>query len=193
MSGAASRISVINYPRHFAYLAAAAVVEFAALWSMERWPPPFLDGVDTHFALNGLLHSSAVVLALTARARWSRGVVFVAITAVLSVAAYYAGTLLETFVLPSAASQFIGALAFPSAVGAAAYWWLIRLFWIPRLTALSLLRTVVLCAAVTVAWEKLKPGWLPDSVDLMEHTLCWWLAFSLSLYVSERMGATVRR
>jgi hypothetical protein len=181
---AASRNSVINYPRHFSYLALVAVIEFVALWSIERWHPPFLDSFTAHLVLNGLFHSTALVLALTVRASRSRRVAFVAFTAVLGLVVYVLGINLEDL------SNLSLGPAFPSAIGAAAYWYLVRLFWIRGLTALSLLRTVVLCAAVSVTWDKANNlVWFPDLLHLMEHTLCWWLAFSFSLYVSERGGA----
>ncbi len=179
---------VVFYPRHFAYLGLAAVGEFVALRLLNRWQPPFLDRFAAYFVLNGLPHGAALVMAIRAQGSWPRRVVFVAITAALSMAAYYPGILLEEIILPAAVYQFIG-LAFPSALGAAMYWCLVRLFWIRDLTALSLLRTVALCAAVTVIWEKSNHfAWLPDSLHLMMHTLCWWLAFSFSLYVFECVG-----
>jgi hypothetical protein len=172
---------VINYPRHFSYLALALVIEFTALWSIDHWlhRPVFLDSLDTHFVLNGLLHGTALILALTVRASRSRRVVFVAIATVLSFAVGFAAVNIK----------FIG-LAIPSAIGAAAYWYLVRLLWIHELTVTSLLRTVVLCAAVTVAWDTLILFMYPSLLQLMLHTLCWWLAFSFSLYVSERRGSS---
>jgi hypothetical protein len=176
-------MAAINYPRHFVYLALAAIIEFIVLWSIDRWTPRFPDVLASLFTLNGLLHATALVLALTVPATWSRRVVFVAIAAMLSSAAPFTRVL-----LPSAVNQLLG-LAFPSAVGAAAYWYLVRLLWIRQLTAVSLLRTVVLCTAVTVTWEKVNHGlWYPDPLPLMVHTLCWWLAFSFSLYLSERIA-----
>jgi hypothetical protein len=177
-------MAAINYPRHFSYLALAGVIEFVALWSIERWQPPFLDSFTAHFVLNGLFHGTALVLALNVRANRWRRVVFVAITAVLSYVAPVLGINLEDLVNLSLGP------ALPSAIGAAAYWYLVRLFWIRGLTALSLLRTVVLCAAVSVIWDKTHHfTWFPDLRHLMEHTVWWWLAFSFSLYVSERRGS----
>jgi hypothetical protein len=178
-------IAIVKYPRHFSYLALAAVIELTSMWAMDRWNASYVEGLNTGFALNGLLHSIALASALTVRASWRRRVVFVAIAGVLSLSAPYAG-----LVLPSAVYQLVG-LAFGSVFGAVAYWYLVRLFWIHELTVLSLVRAVILCAGVTVTWNKLAHAiWFPNPLQLIVHTLCWWLAFSFSLYLFESADST---
>lgn len=173
-------MTVINYPRHFAYLALGASVLFTAL--------------RLHFslaglALNGTLHAAAMVLALRGSAAWLRSTVFVASAAALSYFVLYTAVF-----VPAAAYHYIG-YCVASAFGAALYWYLVRGFWLPDLTIASLLRTVGLCAAVTLVWQTSTRSSLSliNPWNLTVHTLCWWLAFSFSLYLSERAGTTPKQ
>jgi hypothetical protein len=165
---------VINYPRHFAYLALAAIVVFA----VSRLQDPSIFMLS-----NGFLHAAAVICALRDAATWLRRALFAAAAPILSIGAFYVTTL-----LPSAAAQYVG-FCLVSVVGAASYWCLVRAFWIHNLTFNSLLRAVSLCAAVTLLWDLTFRHSLFFAIKpliLTIHTLCWWLAFSFSLYLSER-------
>ena len=174
-------MTVINYPRHFAYLALGATAIYAVLR---------LRGQDALVLvlLNGFLHAAAVVCALRVAAPWPRRALFAAIAPALSFAAYC-----SMAILPSAAAQFVG-FSLASMIGAASYWFLVRAFWIHNLTLISLLIAVSLCAAVTLLWHLTFRRSLFFAVEplmLAIHTLCWWLAFSFSLYLSERTSAPV--
>jgi hypothetical protein len=167
-------MTVINYPRHFACLVFGAIVVFAVLQ---------LHDVSIFVLSNGFLHAVAVICALRSAASWLRRALFAAIAPILSIAAFKVMTL-----LPSAAAQYVG-YCLVSVVGAASYWGLVRVFWIHSLRFRSLLSALSLCAAVTLLWDLTFRHSLFFAVKpliLTIHTLCWWLAFSFSLYLSER-------
>jgi hypothetical protein len=94
------------------------------------------------------------------------------------------------------------ALTLASAGGAAAYWLLVRGFWMRGLGRASLLLAVTLCTASTAlsyvltAYSQRDLYWwagLEDSLWwLILPTVPWWLAFSLSLYLAERAGMTAQ-
>jgi hypothetical protein len=173
----ASLMTVINYPRHFAYLALGAILIFAAMQLRES------DGFIL-LLLNGFLHAACVVSALRFAAPWPRRALFAALAPALSV-----GALHIVSIVPLAAAQ-IYRFCLVSVIGAASYWCLIRIFWIHKLGAFSLFSAVGLCTAVTLVWALTFRHSLFFAIEpwvLMTHTLCWWLAFSLSLYLSERV------
>ena len=176
-----SPMTVINYPRHFGYLALGAIVVFAVMRLRE-------DDEFTYLLLNGFLHAAALVCALRCAATWLRRALFAAIAPALSFAALYVVTL-----VPSVASQFFG-FCLVSVIGATSYWCLVRAFWIHKLTAFSLLRAVSLSTTVTLVWALTFHHSLFFAIKpliLTIHTLCWWLAFSFSLYLSERASPPV--
>jgi hypothetical protein len=153
---------------------------------------------DLYFACVGLLHASAVMVALTGDTYWVRGVVFLAIAVILSVGAPYAG-LLASGVLPLANDtvKFFAIYALASASGALAYWVVIRTLWLPHLTVPSVALTISWSVAATML--SLVVGVLgsgfgsrPDAVPRDLPTLAWWIAFSLSLWVTERRLANKR-
>jgi hypothetical protein len=167
-------MTVINYPRHYAYLVLGAIVVFAVVQ---------LQDASIFMLSNGFLHAAAVIGALRGAATWLRRALFAAIAPILSIAAFYLMSL-----LPSAAAHYVG-FCLVSVVGAASYWCLVRAFWIHNLTLMSLLCAVGLCAAVTLLWDLTFRHSLFFAIKpliLTIHTLCWWLAFSISLYLSER-------
>ncbi len=175
-------MTVINYPRHFAYLALGAI----ALFAVQLW----LQDVSIILPLNGFLHAAAVVCAIRGAATWLRRALFAATAAILSFGSFYIVNL-----VPPAAAQFIG-ICLASMIGAASYWSVVRVFWIPRLSALSLLSAVSLCAAVSLAWDltfRYSLFFAIKPLILTIHTLSWWLAFSFSLYLSERASAAVAK
>lgn len=170
-------MTVINYPRHFAFLPLGAIVVFAVLR---------LQDESIFLISNGFLHAAAVVCALRGAATWLRRSLFAAIAPTLSFADLYVVRL-----LPAATAQFIG-FCLASMIGAAAYWFLVRAFWIHKLTFFSLLSAVGLCTAVTLVWALTFRHSLFFAITpliLTIHTLCWWLAFSFSLYLSERASS----
>lgn len=82
-----------------------------------------------------------------------------------------------------------------SAIGAAGYWLLVRLFWLKSLRRVDCLRTVALCVGATLlalsAIEVL-PKNVPVRVTWLILTAAWWFAFSISLYWSEMSGYASR-
>ena len=171
-------MTVINYPRHFAYLGLGAIVVFAVLR---------LQAESIFLPLNGFLHAAAVVCALRGAASWLRRALFAATAPALSFTAFYAVT-----ILPSAAAPSVG-FCLASVIGAASYWCLVRVFWIHKLTIISFLSAVGLCAAVTLLWNLTFRHSLIFAIKpliMTIHTLSWWLAFSFSLYLSERVQNT---
>jgi hypothetical protein len=167
-------MTVINYPRHFAYLALGAMVVFAVVR---------LHNESIFLISNGFMHAAAVVCALRGAATWRRRALFAAIAPLLSLAALNLVSL-----LPSTAAQFVG-FWLASMIGAASYWFLVRAFWIHKLAFTSLLSAIVLCSAATLLWTMMFRHSLFFAITpliLTIHTLCWWLAFSFSLYWSER-------
>jgi len=172
-----SIMTVINYPRHFAFLPFGALAVFVVLR---------LHNESIFLISNGFLHAAAVVCALRGAATWLRRALFAAIAPILSFAALRVVSL-----LPAAAAQFIG-FCLASMIGAASYWFLVRAFWIRKLTFISLLSAVGLCSAVTLVWALTFRHSLFFAIQpliLTIHTLCWWLAFSFSLYLSERASS----
>jgi hypothetical protein len=185
-------MTIIRYPRHFACLAVAAL---ALINVVPLSVPSWLDRFTFFSALDGLLHAGAVVLALNVAASWIKRLTFAAITAVLSGGVPYFGLAFERPLGLDGTAAFLAAFAIGSAGGAAAYWLLVRVFWIRSLTAASLMRTIAFCVGATLvsfAMAVLVSGFgrTPSVVGDVLPTVCWWLAFSYSLYLSERAGMT---
>jgi len=89
---------------------------------------------------------------------------------------------------------FLLAYSVGSVVGSASYWTLVRACWMPNLTRRSVIRTVGLCLAATLvslATERLigSGGGDNNQLPFDLRTICWWVAFSLSLFVAERSPA----
>jgi hypothetical protein len=167
-------MTVINYPRHFAGLALGAITVFVVMRLRENELVLLL--------MSSFVHAGAVVCALKGGASWVRRALFVASAPILSFA-----ILKAMAAVPSIAPQL--AICLVSAVGACAYWCLVRMFWIRTLNLVSLFRTVCLCTAVTVAWVLAFRRSLFIAIEpwvLTAHTLGWWLGFSFSLYLCER-------
>ena len=188
-------MKVIRYTVHFAYLAVAAtILIIVAPLSTPVW----VDRFTFYFALDGLLHAVALVLALNVRGAYLRRFSFAVITAVVSAGVPIFGLSLSRLTGLDGTPALLSALAMGSAGGASVYWALVRLFWIRGLTASSLFRTVGLCVgatiisftlAVVVTQRGKSPSTFADAIP----TIGWWIAFSLSLYFAERSGATANQ
>jgi hypothetical protein len=115
---------------------------------------------------------------------------FVVIAMLLSVGAPYAGLLAAGALPLNDIASFVAAYALASALGSVAYWLLIRMLWLPDVPLSSVTRTMSWCVAATVLsyvaglvgagfWSRADVA----SRDL--PTVLWWIAFSLSLCVTE--------
>ncbi len=181
-------MDTLNYPRHFFLLGYASV----ALLLLTRLPMslPF-DRLYYLFGLSGALHAIAVVLALRSESsrlsRWG----FVVAAAAMSIAVPFAvAELIELLGLHGIETIFY-ALALISAIGAAAYWFLVRAFWARFLSPLSLLVTVGSCELVTLIGSFVISV-VPFSRDVLLPML-WWSAFSASLLVADRHSMTANK
>lgn len=187
-------MKVIDYQRHCALLfAAALIVMFLGKLPTPTWisEPIFL------FGLIGPLHALAIVASLKRKVALLRRIVFVCITALLSVLAPILGFMLAATVSVAGGFAFFLALVLASVFGASTYWLLIRWSWIGTLSYSSLRFTVVLCAltmpiafigaATLTGFGLRQEGVLLLIADAMP-TISWWCAFSYSLYRSETHG-----
>lgn len=179
----------INYRHHFAYLAIATVVLALAL----RVGRPTAMDPSIFIALDGLLYSAALVLALSEPASFLKRLTFILLSATLSGAMPFFGIILAQIV---GFGGLFMAIALASAAGATAYWLLVRAFWVRGLSGLSLVSSAAICvsasllsflAASAVTGFGKSQSWVADTMP----TVGWWLAFSLSLYLAESDTAPI--
>lgn len=199
----------IRYGRHFLALAASTVL----LSLMRRRAESIHSNDLSFFALfgaTGALHAASVVLPLRAKAVGllegavkavafaAKAVAFVALASALSFLVFWSPTLLIPVVAMLGVSTPLGLLpgsgvyvpAFGSLCGAAAYWLVIRWFWLRSLGRASFILTAALCSATTALCFYLQgKAFAPyPSFGSVADTLpyvAWWIAFSLSLYFGE--------
>lgn len=166
----------LHYPRHFAVLAAAAVVFFLP----SRWGF-FNAALLPTFAISGALHALAVVVALRAPFTLLRKSAFVILAAVLSGLTLYVGILSLALlgVLPANARLYM-TLGVCSAAGAMTYGSLMRLYWLPKLSSRFILAIAACCTLATLLaflarhfFPFLAGWWLAAA---------WWFAFSGGLW-----------
>jgi hypothetical protein len=184
-------MSGIKYRVHFTFLLFAAALLYFAFnnsrlsAAVAGWRP------DAYFGSVGLLHATALVLALRVNTPFIRRMVFVLMATVLSIAAPVVGPAIVAVIGLQNEVGFFSALAAASAVGACAYWMLVRTFWLGNLVVVSLIRTVCFCVVATLA-SFLVAGivtgqgsrQVPITDDL--PTIFWWVAFSFSLFLADR-------
>src|SRR5271154_6522296 len=128
-----------HYARHFALLAAAAVVLFLP----SRWGL-FSGALLPTFAISGALHALALVFSLRATQGLLRKCTFVLAAAALSVLTLYIGILsLALFAMLPSNSRLYLALGICSACGAISYGSLIRLYWLRVFSSRSILAIAV--------------------------------------------------
>lgn len=176
-----------HYPRHFAVLAAAAVV----LILQSRWGF-FSEALLPTFAISGALHALAVVVALRAPSAWLRKCSFVALAAVLSVLILYIGILsLALFAILPANARLYMALGACSAAGAMTYGSLIRLYWVQKFSSRFILAIAAGCVLGTSFaffarhyFPFLAGWWLAAA---------WWFAFSGGLWYFDTRAQDRRR
>jgi hypothetical protein len=165
-----------HYARHFAVLAAAAIV----LLLPGRWGL-FGEAFLPTFAISGALHALALVFALRATHELLRKCVFVALAAALSVLTLYIGILsLELFAVLPAGVRLYLALGLCSASGAISYGALIRLYWLPQFSSRSILAIASGCVLGTLV-AFLARGYFPFLAGWW-LAAAWWLAFSGGLW-----------
>ncbi len=180
-------MGALNYPRHFVYLGIALVALMVVQpLSFTTWP----DRFTFFFALFGALHATALVMALRAGPLW-RQITFVPITAALSGSVPYVGLALPRALGLDGGFVLIAAMVLGSAVGASAYWLLVRAFWFPNVDVPDGAKAVSLCVAATLLGIMLATalsgfGARHSLVGDVIPTVLWWNAFSYSLWKSER-------
>ena len=165
-----------HYARHFALLAAAAIV----LLLPSRWDL-FGAALLPTFAISGTLHALALVLALRATHALWRKCAFIALAAALSVFTMYVGILsLELLAILPAGMRLYLTLGLCSAAGAITYGSLIRIFWLQQFSSRSILAIASGCMLATLlaffarSYLPFVAGWwLPAA---------WWFAFSAGLW-----------
>jgi hypothetical protein len=199
-------MSVINYRRHSLILVIAAAV--LTLPVEDRIPNG--DGRFVYyFGLIGALHAASVALSVERSGRTLRGISFVLLAAVLSLTVpFIALFALESLPLPKVIGDDpqVMFLFFGSAAGAFSYWILVRQFWLRSLGFWDLATTIVLCGVATLlsfpaagmlesqpAFRENRFLSIPWRIADSMPTLAWWVAFSVSLYLSEKRKSGVFR
>jgi hypothetical protein len=197
-------MSSINFPRHFISLLLAAVLLSFSFDSIASAIP--VDRFHFYFGFIGLLYASAWVIALRSAQSLKRRLAFVCIATALSIGAPYFAVLFGTVVnLMNVTNNDFGLFSLygaGSAVGAFAFWMVMRAFWLRNLTFLSLVRSVGFCIVATllslvVAGEITGFGSHPNALSGDLPTYFWWVAFSSSLFYGEmrlaRLQTTVEK
>jgi hypothetical protein len=182
----------LNFPRHFAYLLVAAVV---LILTQSGSTPLWIDRPTFLFGLIGLLHATALALALNMSHAFPKRILFIAITAAVSANVPLIGAYIVGLLHFDGGLGFLAVYAVSSAFGAAAYWALIRLFWFRALTNRSFLQTVGMCVGATFAslltyGLVTHQGQNESEIAQALPTIFWWLGFSLSLWIFARSELT---
>jgi len=178
---------IINFTRHFLYLTSVTLVLAGAAVLMEvsdgwaRVAPG--AGVLLFFSLIGTLHATTLMLASSGPRSFPKKLSFVASTGIVSIAVPFLGIALSNI-------RYVGYLAIFAASA-----FLIRIFLIHRLGASSLKLAIAFCVGGTLVSTLLGVPFANRSnyVTLLGGllpTVCWWYAFSLSLWVSLRHDPT---
>jgi hypothetical protein len=189
----------IRYSLHFALLIVALLV----FWSAEGVHfPVWISNFDSfQFGLMGVLHATALVVSLRDRKTDNAFIAlcFIALAGVWSAATPILGLWGSIVWSPIIRAPFTESLrpsdigfvfifVTGSAIGAAGYWLLVRLFWLKSLRRVDCLRTVAPCVAATLlafAAIEVLPKNAPVRVTSLILTAAWWFAFSISLYWGE--------
>jgi hypothetical protein len=170
------------YPRHFSVLAAATVTMFLlGHWSLLN------DSLIVTFALNGVVHAAALVLALRAPQSLARKSTFIAIAAVLSVLTLYVGIIgLVLFAVLPGNERLYVVLGVCSLSGAITYGSLTRMFWMRNFSSRLILAMSILCVLATSlaflarTYADFLGGWWLAAA--------WWFAFSGGLWYLDTRG-----
>lgn len=187
----------IRYNLHFP----ALIVAMLVFWFAKDARFPFWKAEMNFFqyGLMGVLYATALVVSLRHR-KTNHPIIalsFIMLAAVWSAATPILGLWGSVVWIPLAdllRSSGLGGAAIlltGSAIGAAGYWLLVRLFWLKSLRRMDCLRSVSLCVVATLlacAAAEALPKNVPDDVTSFILTVAWWFAFSISLYWSETRG-----
>lgn len=176
-----------NYARHFAVLGVATAVLF--LLSRSEL---LSDTLLLSFAINGALHASSLVLALSSPQSILRKLAFIGIAAALGALTMYVGIIgLVLFAVVPGNERLYVVLGVCSLSGAITYGSLIRIFWIRRVSPRRILGVGFLCLLATSlaffarAYSDALGGWWLAAV--------WWFAFSGGLWFSDTHPDTLHR
>lgn len=164
------------YRRHFGMLAVGLIGIFLlSHWDLLR------DQILVTFAINGAVHASALVFNLRSPSTLIRKLLFIALAAVLSIITLYVGIIgLVLFAVLPATERLYFVLGLCAVSGAITYASLIRLFWLKKFSARSILAVAVGCMfAVFVVffartYFEALDGWALAGI--------WWFAFSGGLW-----------
>jgi hypothetical protein len=164
------------YGRHFCALAAAVVV----LFLLSRWKL-FGESLLPTFAISGALHASALAFVARASPTLMRKCLFIALAAGLSVVTLYIGILgFQLFAVLPANERLYMVLVLCAASGAITYGWVMRLFWMPKLSSRSVLAMAIACVFAALLaffvrgyFQFLEGSWIAAA---------WWFAFSGALW-----------
>lgn len=177
-----------NYPRHFAVLGlATALLVLIKHWDLSG------DSLVVSFALNGLLHASALVLALRSPQSRLRRIAFIAIAAGLSVFTLYVGIigLVLLAALPGTERLYVD-LSLCSVSGAITYGSLVRIYWVRHLGSRQVLAMAFCCMLVSCLafllrsqFSFLAGGWWLAAA--------WWFTFSTALWFFDTHSAAAGR
>jgi hypothetical protein len=191
-------MTAIRYDNHFTTLAVAAVV----FWFARdlRFPYWIANFNFFHYALMGALHATSIVVSLRDRRTRRHALGFITLATVLSAWTPFMALLGSIVLVPFAdiLREYdlgaVGILVVGSAIGATAYWLLVKWFWLMSLRRVDLLRTVAVCVTATLLLGLALHmfGGYDRGVEKINSevispvlTVGWWLAFSISLYWSE--------
>ncbi len=170
------------YKRH----AGALLVAVLLLFFFSRWDlfdEPYLPT----FALSGALHASALCVALRVPESAVRKCLFIVITAFLSILTLYIGILsLQLFAVLPAAERLYLVLGTCSMTGAITYGFLVRFFWMKKLSSRSMLAIAVGCAAAACLAFLAKSHF--EFLDSWVMAAAWWGAFSGGLAYFDRVA-----
>ena len=192
----------IRYSLHFPLLIVALLV----FWLAEGIHfPVWISNFDFfQYGLMGVLHATALVVSLRDRKANNPFIAlcFIALAGVWSAATPIVGLWGSIVWTPIFRAPFMESLrpsgigfvfifVTGSAIGAAGYWLLVRLFWLKSLRRVDCFRTMALCMAATLlafAAIEVLPKNVPVRVTSLILAAAWWFAFSISLYWSEMSG-----
>lgn len=174
------------YRRHFGALLVAVLLLFLfSRWDFfdERYLPTF--------ALSGALHAGALCVALRAPESAVRKGLFIAIAAFLSVLTLYVGILsLQLFAVLPAAERLYLVLGTCSMTGAITYGFLVRSFWMKKLSSRSILAIAVGCAAAACLAFLVRIHF--EFLDAWVMAAAWWCAFSGGLAYFDRLAKAIQ-
>lgn len=133
---------------------------------------------------NGALHAGTLILSLRGAASLRRKLLFVAITAALSIMSLYIGViaLVALAVLPDS-ERLPAVVAIAAMTGAITYGSLVRIFWLRGVKPRAILGVATMCAVTTVAGYILKSKF--ELSGMWWLAVIWWLTFSIG-FVSMR-------